>query len=303
MLVTSTGSRIIVAEAGQNFDESGPVTQVWQSDGDCSRCHFVGEVELKSGSRASWRRFKRAGTVIGALCFSRWVYLYIVIEVVAALGVSVLLRSSIALFVIDPLLFYPVFALHIHHWRIGRLFAVASLWGIWKSVLFVAAVWGSGDYLDGFVSGAPTYHRDTLNWIRTGEGTIAQPEVFTRSHLAGLARVSTSAAGSCGLTTLIGGSRELNIMNFHVAKLLQQAKDPWTILFFGWPIWSLLRGWAYLFVISGTAPLFLDIVHRRWPVWRRLGVYFLIGVVLAGVDVGLKILLAPWWRCLLLEAL
>jgi len=224
------------------------------------------------------------------------------VEVIAALAVSVLLRNSIALFTLDPLLFFPVFALHIARRRILRLFAVASFWGIWRSVLFVSVVWASGDHFDGFVSGAPEYHEDTLGWIQTGEGAIAHPEVFAWSHLAGLGRVSTSAAGSCGLTTLIGGSRELNIMNFHVAKLLQRAQNRRRILLFGWPVWSLLRGWAYLFVIAGTAPLFLDIVKRRRP-QPRLAAYFLVGVALSGADVALKILLAPYWRCLLSEAL
>ncbi len=249
------------------------------------------------------RIFRPAGSALVRLCSSGWVYVYIWVEVAAALAISVGCRNSIVLVALDPLLFFPVFVFHVYHRRIARLFATASFWGVWKSLLFMAVVCVSGGYLDEFVSGAPEYHADTLDWILTGEGTIAHPEVFAWYHLAGLWRVSSSAAASAGLTTLVGGSRELNIMNYHVAQLLLRAKVRWRIVLFGWPIWSLLRGWAYLFVISATAPLFFDIVKRRQPVWRQLASYGTTGLALAGVDLGLKVALAPLWRLLLVQAL
>lgn len=239
----------------------------------------------------------------GRFMTTRWVYAYVLVEVVLALAVSAVFRSSAALWALDPLLFFPVFAFHLYHRRSARLVGLVSLWGIWKSVLFMAFVWSTGDYMDSLISGAAAYHADTLGWITSGEGKIAHPEIFIPEHLWRLWHVALTAVASCGLTTLIGGARELNIMNFHVAKLLQSARDPWTIIFFGWPIWSLLRGWAYLCITMGMGRLFFCIVKRRRPEYRRLCVYLLIGCALAGVDLGLKILLAPSWRKLILSGL
>jgi len=239
----------------------------------------------------------------GRFMTTRWVYAYVLVEVALALAVSAGLRSSTALWVLDPILFFPVFAFHLYHRRWARLVGLVSLWGIWKSVLFMALVCFTGDYMDSLVSGAAAYHANTLAWITTGEGKIAHPEVFLPEHVWHLGHVALTAVASGGLTTLIGGAGELNIMNFHVAKLLQSSHNPWYIIFFGWPIWSLLRGWAYLFVTMGMGQFFFCIVTRRRPEYRRLCVFLLIGCALAGVDLGLKILLAPSWRELILMGL
>ena len=197
---------------------------------------------------------------------------------------------------------FPVFAFCLYRRRHARLIGLASAWGIGKSVLLVGAVWLSGDYMDGLVSGGPAYHEDTLNWILRNEGKIAHPEVFTPEHIWRLGHLTLTATASAGLTSLVGGARELNVMNFHVGKLLQAARHPWRVALFGWPVWSLLRGWAYLLVIMGTAPLFFCIVKKSRPPYRRLCAYLVPGCALAGVDLGLKIVLAPAWRGLLASA-
>ena len=249
-----------------------------------------------------WRRTRAVWASAAHAMTTPWVYAYVAVEVAAALAASALARSATALVVLDPVLFFPVFAFHLYHRRTARLVALASLWGIWKSALFVAVVWASGDAMGPIVSGGPAYHADTLNWILHGEGTIAHPEVFAWRHLWGLGHVSLTSVASAGLTTLIGGARELNIMNYHVARLLGSAPRPWPVVLFGWPVWSVLRGWAYLFVMLGAGPLFFCIVRRRRPRWRQLAPWLAAGCGLAGVDLGLKILLAPWWRHLLLLA-
>ncbi len=122
-------------------------------------------------------------------------------------------------------------------------------------------------------------------------------------HIVGIFRVVAGAMGSCGLVTLVGGSRELNIMNFHVAQLLQSSRFPLGILLFGWPIWSLLRGWSYLSLMIGGTGMFFVII-RRHPFRRQtLGLYMLVGLLGCAVDVGLKIWLAPYWRELLYQSL
>ena len=245
----------------------------------------------------------RLGAACGRVIAGPWVYAYVLAEVVLALAVSLLLRSSVALFALDPLLFFPVFAVHLYRRRSARLVALTSLWGIWKSLLFVGLIAMSGNGIDPLVSGAAAYHVDTLNWIVHNEGLIAHPEIFSWLHLEGLCRVTVSAVASSGLTTLVAGSRELNLMNFHVARLLGMARDVWPALGLAWPVWSLLRGWAYLFVMMGTAPLFVCILTRRRPAYRRLAPWFAAGVALAALDLGLKVLLAPAWRRLILSSL
>jgi hypothetical protein len=249
-------------------------------------------------------RFARAHLAPGCHRFdqTRWLSVYVFCEVLGALGVSVWIHSVTAVYALDALLFFPVFAVCLAHWRIGRLVLLTSLWGATKSLALILAVWACGDYVGELVSCGSAYHADTLSWILVNDGPNAHPEVFAWCHLEGLGRVIVSSIASFGMTTLVAGSRELNVMNFHVASLLRDAEHPLRILVFGWPPWSLLRGWAYLFVMIGTAPLFLSIVRRTRPPWRQLVPYFCAGVALAGVDLGLKVLFAPCWRQLLLAA-
>ncbi len=237
------------------------------------------------------------------LLWTPYLYGYLVCEIVLALLISVLLRSQVLLFALDAALFFPIFAAHIHRDEIARLFRVASFWGVVKSLTFIAAILLTGDMLDGIVDQGPAYHADTLNWILYNEGTIAHPREFLPLHLLGVWRVVVSTMGSCGLTTLIGGARELNIMNFHVAQLLQMSAHPWRTIWLAWPTWSLLRGWAYLALMVASARTFLVIVRQRPWRWSDIRPYLLWGLAGCAVDAGLKGLFAPLWRVLLSQSL
>jgi len=256
-----------------------------------------------AGSPLGWRgRIAAAGAGVARAMATPWAYAYVVAVVVGGFAVAAAFASPLALYALDPVLFFPVFVVHLYQRRSARLIGLTSLWGVWRSVLLIVAVAFAGDALDGLVAGGPEYHADTLRWIRFNEGEIAHPEVFTWEHAGGLWRVALSGAGSAGLTTLVAGGRELNLMNYHVAKLFQSADRGWPIACFGWPVWSILRGWAYLFVVMGTGPVFFDIVRRRRPRWRALAPWLAAGCLLAAVDLGLKIALAPAWRHLILLA-
>ncbi len=237
------------------------------------------------------------------LLWTPYLYGYLAGEIVLALLISVLLRSKILLFALDAVLFFPVFVAHIHRDEIARLFRVASFWGVVKSLVFIAAILLTGDRLDGIVDQGVAYHTDTLNWILYNEGTIANPREFLPLHLIGVWRVIFSTMGSCGLTTLIGGARELNIMNFHVAQLLQMSAHPWQTIWLAWPTWSLLRGWAYLSLMVASARTFFVIIRQRTWRWSDIRPYLLWGLAGCVVDAGLKVWLAPLWRVLLSQSL
>ncbi len=237
------------------------------------------------------------------LLWTRKLYIYLFCELLVSLMIGILLQNVFLLYALDAILFFPIFAAHIYHWKIARLFQVASFWGIVKSIIFITAILITGDRLDSIVSQGAVYHNDTLIWILTGEGIIAHPEQFIPLHISGVFRVVTSAMGSCGLITLIGGSRELNVMNFHVAQLLQSSHTPIRTLLFGWPIWSLLRGWSYLSLMVASAGMFFVIIRRHPFKWQTLGFYMLIGLMGCTIDVALKVWLAPQWRELLYQSL
>lgn len=230
-------------------------------------------------------------------------YLYLVSEIALTLLVSIALQNPISLYALDAVFFFPVFAAHIYRQDIARLFRVASFWGIVKSSVFIGAILLSGNAFAPLVDQGMAYHADTLNWILHNEGTIAHPEQFLPLHAMGVWRVIFSSMGSCGLTTLIGGSRELNIMNYHVAQLLQMSRHPWQTLLFAWPIWSLLRGWAYLALMVAAAEGFFVILRRRPWRWAAIRPYALWGLVGCVVNAGLKVWLAPLWRVLLSQSL
>jgi len=237
------------------------------------------------------------------IIWTPYLYLYILFEILFSFFVSVVLHNNILLYALDGILFFPVFAIHIYNWKVARLFRVASFWGIVKSVVFIAGILAFNNSIDGIVDQGLVYHNETLNWITTGEGIIANPEEFIPLHVIGVFRVIINTVGSCGLVTLIGGSRELNVMNFHVAKLIQISTDPFRIILFSWPLWSLIRGWSYLALMVSSAKLFFIIIRRHTISWRPLIFYTLFGLFGAAVDVVFKVYIASQWRILLLNSL
>jgi hypothetical protein len=237
-----------------------------------------------------------------ALTLSPWAFLYVVLIVPASLMTAVLLENPYGMIGIPTLSFYPIFAVQLYHKKEKMLAGLTSVWGIWHSILVIVLVRVSGDRMDRLIIGGQEYHFDTLQWILSNRGTIAHPETFSLLHLIGLIRVVFTAVVSFGFTTFFGGVYELNIMNFHVGKLLQSTHSPITIFLFGWPIWSVIRGWGYLLIMFGVAPLFLSFIKWSRPDWKHLGRFLSPGLVIVAVDLILKIVLAPYWRIILLNA-
>ena len=100
---------------------------------------------------------------------SRILYVYLVCEIAAALILSLIAHQPVLLYVLDAVLFFPVFVYHIAGWQIKRLVQVASFWGIMKSLAFISAALLMGDAITPLVDQGPAYHIDTLNWIQTGK--------------------------------------------------------------------------------------------------------------------------------------
>jgi hypothetical protein len=237
--------------------------------------------------------------------FSSWrAYLYVLITVPLALFLAILFQSKYGLFLFDVLFFYPLFAFHLMRKEIINAVRLATLWGIWKSILFLALMVSKPYLLDTIVMGAKEYHFDAMQWILRGEGVIAHPEIFVWLHISLLLQVVVSSIISFGFIPMVIGSYQLNIMNYHVGKLIVLSKFKVAPLFLGWPPWSLVRGWAYLFMIVGTVPIFLKLIKNKKSDEIRISPKFIIGgIILVIVDLLLKTLVAPYWRVALNEAI
>lgn len=234
--------------------------------------------------------------LVYTIVWTRFVYFYLLVTISFALFASTLLHNKVLLFALDGVLFFPIFILHIAQERLSRLFKVASFWGIFKSFLFILVIIVADQTFGSLVVQGPAYHEETVGWILYGEGIIAHPEEFIPLHILGVFRVIMSTVATGGLTTLIFGSRELNVMNYHVATLIGNSHTPIKMIFVAWPIWSLLRGWAYLCLMIGSAHLFLVIIRRRPLNGQLTRNYLLLGLLGSVVDVGLKVAFAPFWR-------
>ena len=236
------------------------------------------------------------------LVWTRYVYLYLFGGIFFSFLAGVFAQKPVILYTLDAVLFFPIFVAHVHEWKIKRLFQTATFWGFFKSVVLIGGVLALGDSLDRLVDRGLVYHREAMQWTLTGEGDMGVPETFIPQHIIGALKVLVSAAASCGLFALIGGSRELNIMNFHVAKLIQKSVHPLYALAFAWPPWSIIRGWAYLALMVGAAKFFLILIRRHAPNWKPVIFYSAFGLLGAAIDVILKASLAPYWRTLLLKS-
>lgn len=248
-------------------------------------------------------RLTSAQAHIVKLLWSDYVYLYLLIEIIFSYLIGLILQNGFLIYTLDGLLFFPIFAVHIYNWRIGRLFRIASFWGIARSFILISSILIFDNRIDHLIDQGLDYHLVTLEWILTGEGLPARPEEFIPLHIIGAFRVIISSLGSCGLITLIAGARELNIMNFHVAKLVQTSSAPLQTLLWGWPIWSLIRGWSYLSLMIGSVGMFFEVLRRSTVKWQQLMPYMLVGLLGAALDTILKVILAPQWRELLKNSL
>jgi hypothetical protein len=208
--------------------------------------------------------------------------------------------------VLGALVPFPVFLGYIRKGCPGKATAWVLYWCIAQSLALGAAVALVPERTAATVWHGPAYADEMLTYIRTGVGAEGSPRLFLPLHARHYVLLCVISLVTVGAGGLVLGTVLLNYMNFYVATLVRSAADPILALFFGWPVWAILRVVGY----TATGAVMADVSWRLWSRWRGRAIarpfpvrLWLLGLGFALLDVGLKALVAPVWRSILHGAL
>lgn len=179
-------------------------------------------------------------------------------------------------------------------------FAVLVLWTILQSGLVTyRTLRGPGD-ISRFILRGETYSQSMFRWIETGvlpEGNPVQVLLF---HLIQAAVYCVLAVCTANFGSMILGCVLLNYMNFYVANLMLQSRNPLTALIVGWNPWSIIRVAAFLWLGSNFGTVLLS---AFFSVPDLKSGYLYAGFIGVAVDTILKILCSEPWRLLIKRGL
>ncbi len=235
---------------------------------------------------------------------SPWIVLPLGAVASTALGIAI---GNPWLFpILGALVPIPVFLQCVRKGSQGKATAWVLYWCIAQSLAVGVAVALAPERSAAAIWRGPAYADEMLNYIRTGVGPEGSPRLFLPLHARHYVLLCVLSLLTVGTAGLVLGTVLLNYMNFYVATLVRSAADPMLALFFGWPVWAMLRVVGY----TATGAVMADMSWRLWSRWRGRVILrplptrlWLLGLGLALLDVSLKALVAPAWRSILHRAL
>jgi len=144
-------------------------------------------------------------------------------------------------------------------WRASGAISAAVAetgWALGTTLVSIAHFRREPRFVDAMVPRARPYRAAMFAWLRSGRGPESHPLATLGQHARELALYVAVALLTANLLALAMGAMLLNYMNAYVARLLDAARDPWTVRLLGWNCWSLFRVAAYIVLGSAcTAPL------------------------------------------------
>jgi hypothetical protein len=190
------------------------------------------------------------------------------------------------------LLLFPLFLGTVREARFGKALAVLCLAYLAHSVGVIFLSMHDPDRMESIVPGARGFWAESLVWVETGFNPEYRISSWLPQHLLLLLMVIGLAYCSLGLTVLLRGFYEVDLMNYYVGRLMAQSSEASTAVLYGWHIWSVTRGVGCALVLYEITSLSFGALTgtsaqrargRRW----RLGA----GIALLLLDGLLKLLL------------
>ena len=140
--------------------------------------------------------------------------------------------------------------------------------------------------------GAEWFWTESLAWIESGHDSEYEVARWLPKHMLLFCAVVVLAYCSLGLTVLVRGFYEVDLMNYYVGRLIAQSSHTHTALIYGWHVWSLVRGIGCSLVIYEIVSLsFSALVGADRGRERGRRLRLCAGVGLLVVDGVLKFLL------------
>jgi hypothetical protein len=170
-------------------------------------------------------------------------------------------------------------------WRKGMLF-LASVFLAHSIVVIVITACGP-DHGSAIVPGGTEYWRKQYEWITTGRDPEYEWKAWGPAHVQLFAGTTLFSVTSFGMITLHQGFYEVDLMNFYNGQLVLISRRPAVGLFYGWHLWSLLRGCGYIVLTFELSSLGLQLaIGRRLSPWKQRMCRFATGtgfLILDGV--------------------
>jgi hypothetical protein len=206
--------------------------------------------------------------------------------------------------VASALLLFPLFLATVREARPGKALGVLCLAYLAHSAGVVFLSVRDPDRMESLLPGARSFWTESLEWVETGFNPEYRISSWVPEHLLLFIMVIGLAYCSLGLTVLLRGFYEVDLMNYYVGRLIAQSSEASTAVLYGWHIWSLTRGLGCAIVLYEIASLSFGALTgtagqrlqgRRW----RLGIgmalllldgllkFFLMGTVQARLQANL----------------
>ncbi len=199
-----------------------------------------------------------------------------------------------------PLSYFPEFKKCVvaDRWRRAWLLGVA--WAALLSISVIVLVHLSPEVAAETILRGEPYRQEMFGWIWEGVGREVSPSIFLPEHALHLSVFLVLAYLSGGYASLVLGALLTAYMSYFVGSYALAVHQPWVGSVVGWVPWSVVRVMA--FILLGCLFAKPLLVRKAWPFSTKEYRLMALAALGIGVDIGLKILLAPsygvWLRTL-----
>jgi hypothetical protein len=203
--------------------------------------------------------------------------------------------------VLNTVAAYPFMVGPVRDGRLASAIARMLLWAATMGVCATALAYARPAVTSQLFVNAVAYEREMFAWFDTGQGRESRPRELIPQHVAHAALFSALSLATGSALSMPFGAVLMNYMGHYVGALANRYSSP-SLLAAGWHPWALVR--VTSFVVLGvvlSGPVLCRASGKRWQ-WTG-AVRWWLGAALAGlvIDLGLKALLAPMWRQLLIS--
>lgn len=174
---------------------------------------------------------------------------------------------------------------------------------LWMSIAFILLSYYFPVQAENVIFRSTEYVADMDEWIRTGGATEGTPALFISEHLRHIGIIIVASLLTGGFVALFFGAMQMGYMNFYVAWLIiNSGGDPFAYCL-AWPIWSVVRVLSFVLLTVVLAQPLLLMLRWRDIDLKLLFKLAIVGIILEGIDIGLKTVIGPYYQTALNAAM
>jgi len=201
---------------------------------------------------------------------------------------------------------YPFYLLQFKVQQYKRAAAYVLVWAITISITIALLTLVSPSLAEKAILSGTTYQEEMFQWIITGIGAEGDPSVFVPAHLINASVFALLSLATAGFLALFFGAYQMNYMNFYVGILLSRVTYPTLnnfilVSLLSWPVYAILRIFGFILIgVATTMPLASRVFKKKVDK-KALVRFFFIGLILVGLDIVVKVLVAHYYQKFLHE--